>query len=143
MRVVDYPSSFVHFLCSRETFRQLPSILLVAKRLSVNFRHFCLLPKQLLSTLRVAGHSVNFRQLSVWPEDLLSTFCVAGSTSANFRQFLLWLEIFCELLSACGRETYRLPLTFCAASRRSVTFPCGLETFCQLLSTFVRSGEHS
>ena len=91
---VDYPSSFVHFLCSRETFHQLPSILLAAKRLSINFRHFCVLPEQLLSTFHAAGHSV------------------------NFRQFLLWLEIFRKLLSACGRETYRqIPSTFHAAGR--------------------------
>ena len=38
---------------------------------------------------------------------------------------------------------HRLPSTFCAASRRSVKFQCGLETFRQLPSTFCAVGRTS
>ena len=157
VRPVDYSTSFVHFLCSRETFRQLSSILLAAIRLSVNFRHFCALPEQLLSTFRAVGHSVNFHQLSVWPGDvpsILSTFCVAGSTSANFRQLSLWLEIFCKLASVCGRETYRhISSTFHAAGRDSIIIhelsmcpedlPSTLVRLVDLLTTFYAPGRLS
>ena len=80
-----------------------------------------------------------------------STFCTAERPSVNFPQiFVTSRELrqlsstfrmarrpsfyFCQLSAQQGD----LPssLTFCAASSSSIKFSCGLETFCQLLSTF-------
>ena len=76
--------------------------------------------RQLPSTFRAARrHSVNFCLHSVWPGDLLST----------------------SVYSPYCRETFhKLSSTFHAA-RRPVKFLCSMQTFRQLLSTFLRPGE--
>ena len=154
---VDLPSTFVIFLCGRETFHSLPSLFREAGRPSVNFRHVFLWPGDLPSTsvkfwcnlesflelsssFRAARRlTVNFHQIPCGRETfylLLSTFCVARKPSVNLRQLSLWSGTFCPLFVQHGD----FPPTFLATGRLSSTsdcFLCSWEKF-YLLSVWPR-----
>ena len=124
--------TFVNFHCDREIFRQILSTFSTARGPSVKFLCFQENFRQLPSPFRLDGRtSVNFRQLSMQPGELLSTsvnFCVARITSVNFRVAGDLLSIFVSF--PCGQETYRQLLsTFRVAKKPSVKFACGQETF--------------
>ena len=130
-------SSSVNFSCGRDTFCQLLSTLCVAWRFSDNFSELSELPREFLTiSVNCTCSQKTLCLLFVQPGDL-------PSTSVNFPlqlgdsliisvNFLYHQENFCQCLS-----------TLHAVSKTTINFPCGRETFRQLLSTFCAAGRPS
>ena len=88
----EIPSDSVIFPCDRKSFQQLPAILSVPKRLSVNFNQLSVRPGELLSTFHATWRpSVNFPCGRETFRQLLSTFRAARQLSVNLRRLFMRL----------------------------------------------------